>query len=37
MFTPQREEGSNKWQFRDIREMAKYANSSPVLLDADAS
>lgn len=37
MFVPKREEGSNKWQFRDIEEMGQYANSSPVLIDADAS
>ena len=37
MFAPKLRESDNTWQFRDIQEMAQYANTSPVLLDADAS
>ena len=37
MFAPKLRESNNTWQFRDIEEMAQYANTSPVLLDADAS
>ena len=37
MFAPELAIEDNKWQHRDIGGMAQYANSSPVLLDADAS
>ena len=37
MFAAKLKDSNNTWQFRDIQEMAQYANTSPVLLDADAS
>ncbi|XP_065918426.1 surfeit locus protein 1-like isoform X2 [Dysidea avara] len=36
-FAPKGEEGSNKWQYRNVKEMADYTRTTPVLLDADAS